>query len=130
MPNPDWILAHEATVSIDGAARPVDDAETTEDLGEVDFTNLLSGTDANTGCLSYELKCDVVKRGLRGSMVVDRNAVAQFTSGKLLAGALSVNGERATSGTLVITKQSRKVAPKGGFKVSFEGVFTGTVAVA
>ncbi len=129
MPTPDWILAHEATVSIDGTPRPIDDAECTEDLGEVDFTNLLSGTDANTSALSYEAKCDVCKRGIRGSMFVDRLAVAQFASNHLLTASLSVTGERSTSGTLLITKQGRKVAPKGGFKVTFEGVFSGQTTV-
>ena len=130
MSQPDWILAHQATVSINGVSRPVNDAECTEDFGEVDFTNLTSPTDTASGCLSYEMKCDVVKRGLRGSMFVDRLAVANFTGGTQYPGSLSVTGEEAISGTVTITQRGKKIATKGGYVISFQGSFTGTVTVA
>ena len=112
------------TVTINSNILTATTSNITDEIGEVDVTNLRDGGD-------YALITDVKKVSLNYEIVMDGASLLTFNNGTQYSASWAVSGGgHSFTGTLVPLSQDHKGGIRGAYTVSGKAVFTGAVVRA
>lgn len=117
-----WKPAYDFTYTDNGVAVLCTECSMQEQIGTFDTSNQTSGGYSEFGV-------DVKTYNVRGTAIIDTAAVAMPSFASLVPITFN-DGISSFSGSGRITSRERTGAGRGGFRVPFQGTFTGTVVVA
>lgn len=124
----DFIRAKDCIVTVKGTNLRATDASFSYEIGEVDCTSLVSGS-------YYEGTTDIIKGTLSATLVVSAaEGVPNLSLGEIVTATYKVaadcgNGTtiRQHTGNLVITGLSETNGPRGSYRLSLRGSFSGDI---
>ena len=117
-----WKPANDMHFTHNGVTIHCENVELRESDETFETTNTESGG-------AYEYGVNTVRYDVRGTAVIDSDDVRMPTRRTLVAATID-DGIDTVAGKARLTSRTRQGGGKGGYKVPFEGSFTGAVTVS